>query len=62
MGKRIAAQSPPVGFVSILSVHDPKLEWKGVPLGKHDEGAMAKIKASQRIEVQSNTVEIKVHE
>jgi hypothetical protein len=48
--------------LSLRYVHDPKLEWKGIPLGMHDKGAMEKIKASRHIEVESNVVEITVKE
>jgi hypothetical protein len=48
--------------LSVRYVHDPKLTWKGVPLGKHDAAAMERITASRRVEVESNAVEIVVKE
>jgi hypothetical protein len=42
--------------------HIPDLEWHGVPLGKHDAGAMAKIQNSRGFKAVSNVVEVEVRE
>ena len=38
----------------------PDLKWRGIPLGKHDEGAMARVRASTRVAAVSNPVRIQV--
>ncbi len=40
----------------------PDLKWRGLPLGKHDDKAMARIRNSPRLTLTSNTVEIVVEE
>ena len=40
----------------------PDLKWSGLPLGKHDEAAMARVKASTPAAAESNAVRIIVRE
>jgi hypothetical protein len=40
--------------------NDPALKWRGIPLGKHDEEAMAKVRKSFRCALRSNEVRLRV--
>jgi hypothetical protein len=46
--------------VAVRYFHLPALEWRGSPLGKHDEKAMGRIKGSLPVALESNAVEIVV--
>jgi hypothetical protein len=49
--------------VAVRYFNIPMLKWRGLPLGKHDEKAMERIKSSSpRVTLESNTVEITVQE
>ncbi len=52
----------PVGThrLAIRYFNIPDLKWQGLPLGRHDEKAMARIRNSPRVTLQSNTIEIVV--
>ena len=48
--------------LTLVYENDPELEWRGIPLGKHNEGAMQRIRDSNFCMVESNTIEIVVLE
>jgi hypothetical protein len=48
--------------VSVELEHIPDLQWSGIPLGKHDPGAMQKIRLREGFRAVSNVVEVQVRE
>jgi hypothetical protein len=48
--------------VTLELMHDPDLEWRGVPLGEHPPDVMARIRSVPAYRVRSNVVEIRVRE
>jgi hypothetical protein len=46
--------------VAVRYFHIPTLKWRGLPLKKHDEKAMERIKKSAPVTLESNTVEVVV--
>jgi hypothetical protein len=60
----VGAPSLPAGThkVAVRYFHLPALKWRGLPLGKHDEKAMERIRSSRRLTLESNAVEITVQE
>ena len=48
--------------VALRYFHIPALPWKGVPLSRHDPTAMDRIRQSGPVTLESNAVEVVVHE
>lgn len=48
--------------ISLRFSNVPDLEWQGIALGRHDEAAMARVKASSRVSVLSSPLAIRVRE
>ena len=57
-----APHLPAPGFYTIRFRYEnkPGLKWSGVPLGRHDEGAMARVRASTPASAESNHLRIEV--
>ena len=57
-----APQLPGKGTYTVRFRYEnrPRLKWSGLPLGKHDEGAMARVRASTPAAAVSNPVRIEV--
>jgi len=47
---------------TIKNSNVPNLKWSGIPLGKHDAGAMHRLKRSSPIALVSNEVQLEVTE
>jgi hypothetical protein len=60
----VGAPSLPAGThkVAVRYFHIPALKWRGLPLGRHDEKAMAQVRSSRRLILESNVVEVTVQE
>ena len=53
-------KSPGKYQVSLRYTNDPKLKWRGLPLGKHDPDAMKKVRTSTAVTLQSNVVQVQI--